>query len=250
MIGKVINKSIATALLGTVAMLFFSACGGSKETKIAAVSNRDSIPQLDATMVTTVVSDSGITRYRVSTEKWLVFDKAKEPYWDFPKGILLENFSPDLKVDASVVSDYAIFLEKKQLWELKGNVVAINLEGEKFETEQLFWDQKKERIYSDSAITISRETSIIKGIGFNSNQTLTKYTILKPQGVIPVKEEKEAQSDSTIETINNKTSHDEITPTRQEPARTKTDSSGLKHETLRRKADGRVALQKASDVNR
>ena len=188
MIFDLIKKSIVTISVGIVTMLLFSACGGSKEERIAAVSDRKQIPSLDASTVTTVVSDSGITRYRLSAEKWLVYDKSDEPYWDFPEGILLENFNTDLEVDASVVSDYAIFLENKQIWELRGNVKAVNLEGENFETERLFWNQKTERIFSDTLITITRASSVIVGVGFDSNQTLTKYVIKNPQGVFPIRD--------------------------------------------------------------
>ena len=65
----------------------------------------------------------------------------------------------------------------------------MNADSEFFETPQLFWNQKTERIFSDSNITITRESSIIKGVGFDSNQEMTKYTILNPTGVFPIKDE-------------------------------------------------------------
>jgi hypothetical protein len=64
----------------------------------------------------------------------------------------------------------------------------MNLEGEQFETPLLFWDQKSESIYSDSSIVITREASIIQGVGFRSNQEMTKYTILRPTGIFPINE--------------------------------------------------------------
>ena len=63
-----------------------------------------------------------------------------------------------------------------------------NKNGEQFETSLLYWSQKDESVYSDSSIVITRESSIIKGIGFRSNQDMTQYTILKPTGVIPIEE--------------------------------------------------------------
>ena len=64
----------------------------------------------------------------------------------------------------------------------------MNMEGERFETPLLYWDQKTESVYSDSSIVITRENSVIKGIGFRSNQEMTKYTIQRPTGVFPIKE--------------------------------------------------------------
>lgn len=153
-----------------------------------AIADRSLMPVLEGNEVTTLISDSGITRYRIKAKKWLVFDKADTPYWEFPDGIYLEKFNLDLQADATVEADYAYYNEPAQRWTLQGNVQAINLEGEKFETPLLYWDQKAESVYSDSAIVITRENSIIKGVGFQSNQEMTKYTILRPTGVFPIKE--------------------------------------------------------------
>jgi LPS export ABC transporter protein LptC len=154
-----------------------------------AVEDRAAMPVLDAREVTTLVSDSGVTRYRIKTDSWQIYDKANAPYWEFPEGIYLENFNQDLSVAAYLEADYAYYDESAQLWRLDGNVHSLNQLGEKFETPQLFWSQKDERIYSDSLITITRETSIIQGIGFESNQEMTKYTIRKPTGIFPIKDE-------------------------------------------------------------
>ena len=117
-----------------------------------------------------------------------MFDKADTPYWEFPDGIYLEKFNIDLEADATIKADYAHYNEPNQLWQLRGNVKALNLEGETFETPLLYWDQKTESVYSDSLIVITRENSIIKGVGFRSNQSMTKYTILRPTGVFPIEE--------------------------------------------------------------
>lgn len=170
-------------------LICFIACTSDDKHRTDAVTDRTQMPVLTVDTVTTLVSDSGITRYRITTVRWEVYDKAKPPYWEFPEGIYLEKFNEQLEAEAYLESDYAYYNEDEQLWRLDGNVHALNLEGEKFETQQLFWNQKTEKVYSDSAITITKATSIITGIGFQSNQTLTKYTIRKPQGVFPIKEE-------------------------------------------------------------
>jgi LPS export ABC transporter protein LptC len=156
--------------------------------RASAIADRAAMPALEGTDVTTLISDSGVTRYRIKAKKWLVFDKADTPYWEFPEGIYLEKFNMDLEADATVEADYAYYNEPAQRWTLKGNVEAMNLEGEKFETPLLYWDQKSESVYSDSSITITRETSIIKGVGFQSNQEMTNYTIQYPTGVFPIEE--------------------------------------------------------------
>ena len=151
-----------------------------------AVTDRAAMAVLEASDVTTIISDSGVVRYRIKAQTWKVYDKADTPYWEFPDGIYLEKFNTELEPDASIESDYAYYNEPAQRWTLRGNVKAMNLEGEQFETPLLFWDQKSESIYSDSSIVITREASIIQGVGFRSNQEMTKYTILRPTGIFPI----------------------------------------------------------------
>ena len=153
-----------------------------------AVTDRAAMAVLEASDVTTIISDSGVVRYRIKAQTWKVYDKADTPYWEFPDGIYLEKFNTELEPDACIESDYAFYNEPAHRWTLRGNVKAMNLEGEQFETPLLFWDQKSESIYSDSSIVITREASIIQGVGFRSNQEMTKYTILRPTGIFPINE--------------------------------------------------------------
>ncbi len=184
------NRNILTTTAFTVVVvLFLSNCSSPEPEKIEAVENRAVFPRMHAMDVSTVISDSGITRYRINTPQWDVYDKASRPYWEFPYGIHFERFDGKLKVDANIHADYAKFLEHEQLWELRGSVEATNIRGELFETELLFWDQRKERIYSDSLITVTQENHIISGLGFDSNQQLTEYEVKNIQAIIPVKEE-------------------------------------------------------------
>lgn len=173
-----------------VVILFMQgACSKEVEAgKIAAVTDRAKLPRLHATDITTVISDSGITRYRISASVWNVYDRAAQPYWEFPEGIHFEKFDENLKVDASIHSKYARFNEYEKVWELRGNVRMMNLKGELFETPQLFWNQGQQRLYSDSIVKITQETSIIYAVGFESNEQMTKYLFKSTKGIFPVEE--------------------------------------------------------------
>ncbi|MDD3320691.1 MAG: LPS export ABC transporter periplasmic protein LptC [Paludibacter sp.] len=184
-----VNRNITTALTVVVVLFLTVTCSNDKPDTIAAVVDRSTLPKLHATEITTVISDSGITRFRISAPVWDIYDKANKPYWEFPKGIHFEKFDVNLVVDANIHARYAKFNENEQIWELRGKVRSTNLQGELFETEQLFWNQREEKFYSDSLIKITQKSHIITGIGFESNQTMTKYLIKQPQGIFPVDEE-------------------------------------------------------------
>ena len=171
---------------GMVVLLCMTACENDYKPRISAIADRAAVPSLKADTVTTLISDSGITRYRITTPRWEIYDKANPTYWEFPQGVYIERFAENLSTEASLEADYAFYNEKEQIWHLKGNVHALNLKGEEFSTPELYWSQKDETVYSDTIMEIKKSTSIIKGIGFRSNQQMTEYTILQPTGVFPI----------------------------------------------------------------
>lgn len=171
-----------------LAMVFFACTSTSITEQSDEEQSRNLIPVLTTTDVNTLISDSGITRYRIESPLWLVYDKMEPPFQEFPKGIYLEQFDENLQIQASLKADYAYYNEQMQIWIIRGNVHALNHKGEQFDTPELNWNQQTHRVYSDSAIRITKETSIIEGVGFESNEQMTKYTILHPTGVFPIKD--------------------------------------------------------------
>ena len=196
------SLSITIACGAVVMLLLFSACSGRHKDMGDAITERDSLPVMDTKGVMTLISDSGVTRYRINTEEWLVFDRKNPPYWAFEKGVYLEKFDSIFQVEASIKADTAYFFNKEELWKLMGNVHIQNLKGEQFDTELLYWDQRTQRIYSDEFIRIEQPDRIITGHGFESNQQMTVYTIRKPEGIFYVDEEAAAADSLQTDTIN------------------------------------------------
>lgn len=171
-----------------VLAILFCSCGNGSVGQSEQSQPREKVAALVTDSITTLISDSGVTRYRVESAQWLVFDKTNPPYQEFPQGIYLEQFDEDLTVKASLQADYAYYDETAQQWTLRGNVHALNRQGETFDTPELKWNQQSHRVFSDTSIHITRARSIIEGVGFDSNEEMTKYTILNPTGVFPVQE--------------------------------------------------------------
>lgn len=142
-------------------------------------------PTMVTDSVNSFVSDSGITRYHLVAPTWLMFDEADEPFWLFPEGMDLEQFDDHMTVNATVTADTARYFSRLKLWRLDGNVRLRNLNGDKFLTEQLFWDQREHKVYSDSFIHIERAERVLEGYGFTSNEEITAYTIRRPTGIFP-----------------------------------------------------------------
>lgn len=191
------HKNITIALAMVMFILLTAACSGRKKIVGEAITERDSLPIMETKGVTTLISDSGIIRYRLQAEDWRVFDKKKPPYWAFEEGVYLETFDTLFQMEANIKADTAYYYEKQKLWKLMGNVVIRNLKGEKFNTELLYWDQNIEKVYSDRFIRIEQPERIITGRGFDSNQQMTKYTIHKPEGIFYLEDNGVVSADTT-----------------------------------------------------
>jgi len=196
---KTNEQGIITIFAVVVMLLLFTAsCNGDNKEVVVVAFDPETTYTLRTTDYTTQFSDSGITRYRAIAKEFLKFDKAKEPFSYFPEGIYVEKFDTLFNIEASLKADTAYNYEKKGLWKLIGNVRVENLEGKKFETSLLFWDQKEEKVYSDKYIRIQEDDKIITGIGFESNQNMTQYKIFNSQGVFPVSESVTTDSTQNI----------------------------------------------------
>ncbi len=181
-------SGIAMAVAVAMAILF-SGCKEDGKLGVASRIDPKKMPSMSTVNVATLISDSGITQYKIVSPLWNVYDEVDTPYWNFPKGIYLQKFDRKFNVIASVAADSAKFFRLQNLWKLDGNVELKKEPGELFLTQQLFWDQRRNRLYSDSFIHIETPERMLEGHGFESNDQLTKYSIRKPTGIFPVDED-------------------------------------------------------------
>ena len=163
-----------------------SACQKPERTGLSKAPPGSLVPTMITDSVSTLISDSGYTRYHIEAPLWLMYEDAPDPYWTFPDGLTLEQYDENMRPDANVRCDSAVYFSRRRLWRLDGNVVMVNTLRDSFLTQQVFWDQNRQMVYSDSFIHIVRAEGGINGFGFESNQNMTQYTVNRPTGLIPV----------------------------------------------------------------
>lgn len=184
------NKSIFTASSLILLAVYFlvSSCKSNKPEEIQAITNREDIPSLIVEELETTLTDSGKIKIRFITPEMLQYDRKKEPYRDFPKGLHVIHYLSNGDIDAQIKCRNALYLEKEELWELNIDVEAVNQKGEVLNTEQLFWDMKKEKIYSDKFVTITQDDGVITGTGFEADQNMDNWKIMHIQGDLEFEE--------------------------------------------------------------
>ncbi len=95
------------------------------------------------------------------------------PFTEFPKGIDLTIFDPNAK-PSFIVSDYAINFGKSEIIDLQGNVKVTSHSGETLETSQLYYDRKREWIFTEKSCKITDARGVWYCEGLDSKSDLTK----------------------------------------------------------------------------
>lgn len=169
-----------------IVLIVVSGCREEKKVDVAASLNASIMPTMTTHNVSTLISDSGTIQYKIVAPVWKVYDEPDTPYWIFPQGLYLQKYDPYFNVIATVAADSARFFKNQKLWKLMGNVELTKVPKDLFQSQELYWNQYTQKIYSDSFIHIETATHVLEGTGFISNEKLTDYRVLNPQGIFPV----------------------------------------------------------------
>lgn len=173
------------------ALLIASACTNERKVDVAKGLNPDRMPTMRTVNVSTLISDSGVTQYKIVTPLWLIYDEVDTPYWRFPKGIYLQKYDRAFRVIATVAADSARYFKVDRIWRLDGNVEMHKAPSDLFLSEQIYWNERQGTIYTDSFIHIENATHVLEGHGMISNDRLTAYRIIRPTGIFPIEEQRQ-----------------------------------------------------------
>ncbi len=91
---------------------------------------------------------------------------------------------------STIVSDSGIYRRTSGIAELYGNVRLSNFKGETLETEELFWDEKKDSVFTTKFVRIETPDKIITGSeGLKAKADFSSYTIFGIQGEVETEED-------------------------------------------------------------
>lgn len=151
-----------------------------------------------------VMSQNGRRSYHFKTPLLEGYSLAREPYREFPKGVEMTTYKDDSlsSVDAVLTANYAIHYETRDLWEARGNVVVEKSDGKKLYTQQLFWNARTKKIYSnvDSKIVQNNGRDVFIGEGFESDEEFKDWRFRRMKGRMEVEMKQSADSAATDST--------------------------------------------------
>lgn len=175
------------AYLLSVFLVTLASCEGEQEHTASAIGEHDSLPFMNAHGISTLISDSGVIRYKIVAEEWHIYDTTSPASWDFRKGFFMERYDEDMGIDLYVQADTA-YLHMQRTWELRGRVVVRNIEGTLFQTEELFWDMDEHKMWNHMPMHITMPDRELYGTDFRSNEQMTDYFVTNSVGALPAKD--------------------------------------------------------------
>lgn len=158
------------------------ACSEEHEHIAPAIYPQDSVPVMVSYGVNTLISDSGIIKYRIVSEQWEVNPNRNPSKWTFEKGLLLEQFDLSMHIQSYIQCDTAYYYDVRKLWELHGRVRILTKRGLKFSSEELFWDERSHQLYSNKYSHLITDDKELQGNRFRSDERMTNYSVKTSKG--------------------------------------------------------------------
>ncbi|ADR21993.1 LPS export ABC transporter periplasmic protein LptC [Marivirga tractuosa] len=148
-------------------------------------------PIMEADTVEIIYSDSAVVRVIVKATKQYEYENGDR---EFPNDIFIEFYEPDGTMSSTLEANSAYYTKEEDLYKAEGDVEVIGyIEPRKMNSEELFWEPKKEEIYTDKFVRIQSEDQISTGTGLVAKQDFSSYRILNPSGTIYLDEDTSAQ---------------------------------------------------------
>jgi LPS export ABC transporter protein LptC len=120
-------------------------------------------------------TDSARLVVKMSTEAQLTMANEDKKY---PKEVRVFFFDKFGNNTTKLRGDSAVYIHATNLYRIMGRVQINNqVKNEVLETDELFWNPNTKKIYSNKAVDIKTPEQTIHGVGMDSNQDFTEYTI-------------------------------------------------------------------------
>jgi LPS export ABC transporter protein LptC len=170
--------------------IFSAVIGATLLVACSNVENKEPLeytgPLSEAENVELFSSENERVKVRMTAELAYEFQNGDR---EFPKGVFIEMYDSTGKVTSTLRANHAYFFKSEEHWRGRGNVELKNLEKQQqLNTEELFWKQKDQKVYTDKFVTIRQEGDVLYGQGLTANEDLSDYVITHPSGDMEIEE--------------------------------------------------------------
>ncbi|MEP6513506.1 MAG: LPS export ABC transporter periplasmic protein LptC [Parafilimonas sp.] len=143
------------------------------------------LPVDEAINVESYLSQSGKVKAKL-TSPLMRSMQSDSPQIEFPKTLHVDFYNDSTQIESRLFAKYGLYYQKKSLVFLKDSVVVFNMQHDTLRCEELWWDQDKELIYTNTPVHIRKPDEKIDGTGLMADQNFTKWTINNAKGPVNV----------------------------------------------------------------
>ncbi|PZX49852.1 LPS export ABC transporter periplasmic protein LptC [Algoriphagus chordae] len=168
-----------TSLFSIVLIGIIALCSSCREDVDASALEVYDGPMNMAINIHLVQSDSAIVRSDIRAPKQLEFANGNI---EFPEGIEIQFFEKDGTLSTTLRADRGYLLKQENTYKGEGNVQVRNLiKDQKLQSEELFWEPNKKRIYTEKFVTVQDGETLFNGTGLEADETFTNYSLKNPR---------------------------------------------------------------------
>lgn len=179
---RVTYNIMRAALLG--AALLFMSCEERSSTPLGELNKNFA----DRTIVDAflVYKDSGVVTMQLQSPLIEEFTLIDSPYTIMRKGVNIKFWNTDKPDPNYLTADWAKLMDRRKIYEGKGNVEMINNDGDTLRTQHIFWDNLNRKIYTQDTVIIKRMdgTINISNHGLMATEDFKKFSLYDNSGII------------------------------------------------------------------
>ncbi len=185
---------VSLSVITVLAAITLFACDGNYE-KVRQLNLADEVPVGIGEGIKLIHTDSGKVVANMLADKLLDFSNFDFSYYEFPDGVTV-YFWDEEGQKSTITSDYGIRYDQTGIVDLRQNVHVITSDSVQLDSEQLYWDQENNWVFTDGPYTITfSDGSYNDGAGFDSSQDFKIFLSRKNQGVQLIENQIEDQED-------------------------------------------------------
>lgn len=173
---------IRAALFG--AALLFTSCDERNSQPLGELNKNFA----DRTIVDAflVYKDSGIVSMELKSPLIEEFTLIDSPYTLMRKGVDIKFWNSDKPDPNYLTADWAKMIDRRKLYEGKGNVEMINNDGDTLRTQHIFWDNLNRQIFTQDTVIIKRMdgTINIANHGLTASEDFKEFSFFDNSGII------------------------------------------------------------------
>ena len=162
--------------------LFIQGCYQEQSDSISHKDTNQELPVQEGWNSTLRISKEGRLQTLVAYGHMAQYQNKKTIYFD--GGITIDFFNESQKPSSQLTSDRGIYYENTEDVVALGHVVVTSDTGVTLRTSQLRWDNRLEKILSDTTVMVTtQDQDTIYGMRFESEPDLSSWIIHEPWGV-------------------------------------------------------------------